>query len=79
MAVAEAVWPAPQSINVSKVVLTVRADDADKFFEFEGRSPLLEAAFARYAKLMFPHAAAGGDEDVTSVAVRVDDLDESAP
>ena len=50
------IWPAPSTSSSGTVVRTVIPSAA--FFRLStGSSPLLEAAFERYAGLTFPHAA----------------------
>lgn len=50
------IWPAPATSSYGTVVRTVIPSAA--FFRLSaGSSPLLEAAFERYAGLTFPHAA----------------------
>ena len=50
------IWPAPSTSSSGTVVRTVIPSAA--FFSLStGSSPLLEAAFERYAGLTFPHAA----------------------
>ncbi|KAH8098044.1 N-acetyl-beta-D-galactosaminidase [Aureococcus anophagefferens] len=78
LATAVAVWPAPKSISLSGASVKVQPGGA-AFFKLNGTSPLLEAAFERYAGLVFPHRAAADGAALASLAVRVVDVAEGAP
>ncbi|KAK7249952.1 N-acetyl-beta-D-galactosaminidase [Aureococcus anophagefferens] len=78
LATAAAVWPAPKSISLSGASVKVQPGGA-AFFKLNGTSPLLEAAFERYAGLVFPHRAASDGAALASLAVRVADVAERAP
>ena len=62
------IWPAPSTSSSGTVVRTVIPSAA--FFSLStGSSPLLEAAFERYAGLTFPHAAGAPSLDSAASAL----------
>ena len=75
------VWPLPAKATGGSSVIAVTP--VDHFFTLALHSPLLEAAFQRYARLTFPHAtkkvAGGSSVGVRALSLSVDDLDESHP
>ena len=92
---APSVWPLPIDLNLlpGPPIRLVPPAQASDFFQLESRasSPILAAAFARYAPLLFPHPSrvvvnedsqtgvGARSRTLSFVTIRVTDLDESHP
>ena len=82
------IWPQPMEFTAHGGPSTVMVAGAPYFFQLRGdrRSPILSAAFARYAALAFPHVAdaskstcPSGAAEVYRLEFHVSDLSEDHP
>ncbi len=79
-------WPMPRSISVGRTDVGVARPAGGFFSGVPASCKTLQAAFARYDALTFPHATqaassdgAGGAAVITGLVLDVADLDESHP